>query len=529
MQRCAGTLLSRIENVKKLLADPRVDPAILNNTAVITAAVVGIADARKYHNIPDILEILLADSRIDPTAQNNEALRRAVKYKRHEVVDILLKDSRVQKSGGAEVARQTAADLSAAKAHNESKSGEVAHDGTMKIWRLNGLGNMEFTVADSYTYMYTYSFCEDFSRTAELVIQMTAPAGATFNIVSKSGISLTSCNVGVGGTGIVSSETYATFDGRSRRTLRIPFTDLGDFNPSLVQDIVFTQFSIFGDRLYTLHMISFDGPQHLTFCDLTLHKDGGPANYNSNGGAITFSVNPDAAERPKLAYKGHFCSLGRHQWRVYIPTRVEGDIASTAVFLYSSDYQEVDFELGYGSADRRAELNAQPDDLVAYLTTQAQDGKRVLMKGDHWYDLAFVLDVDSNGHFLIKWYINGVLTWQSLQGWGPLDLETGFRALVSLENLWWIGAADVTLGNPGPRKNRGLPAITATFDYYSFTPPSSTAPALLTTTRTITADHAWTEKNYIALCQDALTQYGEWHWKYGSSPSGQAQYQYPGQ
>ncbi|KAJ3152412.1 hypothetical protein HDU86_005592 [Geranomyces michiganensis] len=208
---------------------------------------------------------------------------------------------------------------------------------------------------------------------------------------------------------------------------------------------------------------------------------GGPANYSIQNGGITFTVGADTAERPKLAYKGMFFRTPKqhHQFRVYIPTRVEGDIASTAVFLYSTDYQEFDFEIGYGGADIRKELTAQPDDLIAFMTTQARDGvswnssdqARVLIKGDRWYDLAFDLDVDGSGHFLVKWYIDGVLTFQSQQRWGPRDMQNGFRALISLENLGWMGGGGGGAGAgvegkrwPGPNR-----VNTASFASYRFT------------------------------------------------------------
>ncbi|KAJ3017914.1 hypothetical protein HKX48_003283 [Thoreauomyces humboldtii] len=370
--------------------------------------------------------------------------------------------------------------------------GEIACDRTMEVWRSTKHG-LEFAVRDKDSYMYTYSFCEDFSRQAELLVRLTAPVGAVFTITAESGDK----KLGLGSKASVDSSKYVTFDDNATsRTLRIPFSDLTGFHPAKLTGVTFNQFSVFGDRHpYTLHEISFDGPEHLTFYDLfqtgavsddmsslnnwvDASQGGGPENYRVEDGKMVFSVDPDAAVRPKLRYKGYFGQPGRHEWRVYIPTRVRGDIVSASGFLYATDYKEFDFEIGYGAADVRASLNAQPDDLVAYLTTQATDGsswastdqRKVLMKGNKWSDLALDLSVDERGHYVVRWYIDGILQFTSQQRWGPKDLDRGFRSLVSLENLWWIGAEEGVTENPGPRRNRGRPPNTATFASYTFVP-----------------------------------------------------------
>jgi hypothetical protein len=46
-----------------------------------------------------------------------------------------------------------------------------------------------------------------------------------------------------------------------------------------------------------------------------------------------------------------------------------GDMASIGAF-YLNDTHELDFEVGYGRKNTRNELEAEPDDLIVYMTSQ---------------------------------------------------------------------------------------------------------------------------------------------------------------
>jgi hypothetical protein len=48
----------------------------------------------------------------------------------------------------------------------------------------------------------------------------------------------------------------------------------------------------------------------------------------------------------------------------------ECDKASIGAFLYYNDTHEIDFEIGYGTQSKRAELKAEADDLIVYMTSQ---------------------------------------------------------------------------------------------------------------------------------------------------------------
>jgi ankyrin repeat protein len=85
------TLQSTVENghteiVELLLKDGRADPSNKNNNAIISAC---------YNNHLDIIKMLLDDKRVDPTIYNNLPLQDVCEIGNVEVVKLLLADSRV--------------------------------------------------------------------------------------------------------------------------------------------------------------------------------------------------------------------------------------------------------------------------------------------------------------------------------------------------------------------------------------------------------------------------------------------------
>jgi hypothetical protein len=112
--------LNRLTILKYLLEDSRFNPAVNNNSALITAVKYvnkdivivllenpnidpssqdneAIVIAGKIFDI-DILAALLANPKVDPTARNNQAVINAVKHGNYDAIKILLNDVRVQKT-----------------------------------------------------------------------------------------------------------------------------------------------------------------------------------------------------------------------------------------------------------------------------------------------------------------------------------------------------------------------------------------------------------------------------------------------
>jgi ankyrin repeat protein len=77
--------VGHLERVKELLMNG-VDPSINNNWAISTACACGHAN---------IVEMLLRDERVNPADQNNRAIRSASYYGNTIIVKLLLQDGRV--------------------------------------------------------------------------------------------------------------------------------------------------------------------------------------------------------------------------------------------------------------------------------------------------------------------------------------------------------------------------------------------------------------------------------------------------
>ena len=99
-----GPLIWSLKNDKilaaiSLLKDPRIDPSIIDNSAIWTAS---------QNGYKEIVEMLLKDNRTDPSDHRNSAIRFASEYGRKEVVEVLLKDNRVDPSANNNYAIQYA-------------------------------------------------------------------------------------------------------------------------------------------------------------------------------------------------------------------------------------------------------------------------------------------------------------------------------------------------------------------------------------------------------------------------------------
>lgn len=77
---------NKLEIVKILLDDKRIDPSIKNNKAILVAV--------ENDNFPMIM-LLLTDTRVDPSDQNDKSLVLACTNGNYDIVKILLEDTRV--------------------------------------------------------------------------------------------------------------------------------------------------------------------------------------------------------------------------------------------------------------------------------------------------------------------------------------------------------------------------------------------------------------------------------------------------
>src|SRR3990172_5141711 len=78
---------SKIEMIKILLQDIKVDPSDQHNIAIIWASIKGLLDVAK---------LLLQDPRVDPSDQGDRAIILARNNRHIKVVELLLQDPRVK-------------------------------------------------------------------------------------------------------------------------------------------------------------------------------------------------------------------------------------------------------------------------------------------------------------------------------------------------------------------------------------------------------------------------------------------------
>jgi hypothetical protein len=176
------------------------------------------------------------------------------------------------------------------------------------------------------------------------------------------------------------------------------------------------------------------------FDDLTGWEDAtqvGNSNYWIENGNLNMFTNPNTWDRTKIKTASTF-STGTYTWRVFIPEMGAGDMASIGAFLYNNDTHELDFEVGYGKQIVRNELNAEADDLIAYMTSQANPFQsfRTKIKRGQWHIFTMELALNSNRKYQINWKINGVLSGATQLAYGT---NTKFKIFCSVENLTFIG------------------------------------------------------------------------------------------
>lgn len=210
-------------------------------------------------------------------------------------------------------------------------------------------------------------------------------------------------------------------------------------------------------------------------------------------------------------------TTGVYTWRVYVPMPdEEGASTGIGAFLYSPqstsdlDAREADFEIGWGTASAREQYNIPDGRLMCYMTVQRDDSSNTQhssvvfqpadpedhIKPDSWYILSLELREDTDGRYVVSWYIEREDR-PRLQGrpdykpnFGPSDLNfTEFTVHCSVENfpaLWigdnqpttdqvawfdWVSWEEVENGPVDPPETPELPTVTI------MAPPDFTAGA----------------------------------------------------
>ncbi|MFA9192076.1 hypothetical protein AAGV28_11920 [Flavobacterium sp. FZUC8N2.13] len=176
------------------------------------------------------------------------------------------------------------------------------------------------------------------------------------------------------------------------------------------------------------------------FNDLNEWEDAtqvGNPNYWIENSNLRIFTNPNTWERVKIKSVAAYAT-GSYSWRVFVPAMGEGDMASIGAFLYNNDTHELDFEIGYGDQVLREELNAAPDELIVYTTSQANPyhSFQSKLKRENWYTLTIDLSLNAKKKYVATWKIdNQILSTRTL----TYGTNTKFKIFCSVENLSFMG------------------------------------------------------------------------------------------
>jgi hypothetical protein len=162
----------------------------------------------------------------------------------------------------------------------------------------------------------------------------------------------------------------------------------------------------------------------------------GNQNYFIDNGNLNIFTHANTYDRTKIKSIASY-TTGTYTWKVYVPEMGAGDMCSIGAFLYSNDTHELDFEIGYGKQSERESLNALSDELIVYMTSQANPAQlyRKVIKRGQWYSLSIQLTLVNRNYFA-KWTINNEVLGATQLNYGT---KFKFKIFCSVENLSFMG------------------------------------------------------------------------------------------
>lgn len=178
------------------------------------------------------------------------------------------------------------------------------------------------------------------------------------------------------------------------------------------------------------------------------HQDNNPDNQCVlENGYLRIFTRANSVDRKKVRTVDRIYTTGRYTWRTHIPQTGKGDRCSIGSWIYHDDQHELDFEVGYGVDSVRRALNAAPNEMIAYMTSQAYPFSCVPVKiqtGWHLFEIDLTL---KDGNYHITWLIDKEPRHQLQLQFGK---EIAFHIFCSVENLNFIG------DRPAQQENSGL-------------------------------------------------------------------------
>ena len=176
-----------------------------------------------------------------------------------------------------------------------------------------------------------------------------------------------------------------------------------------------------------------------------------------DGKALKIYTQANSQQRKKVRTTKQYGS-GLYTWRTYISDLGEVERVSIGSWLWHDDEHELDFEVGSGTSDERKALQAADDEVIAYMTSQANPWlhQGIKIKKNAWH--IFQIDLKLvGGKYFATWLIDGVPYAAQQLVFGE---DYPFYIFCSTENLKFVG-------DTWPYKdNHGL------WDYVIYTPYS---------------------------------------------------------
>lgn len=167
------------------------------------------------------------------------------------------------------------------------------------------------------------------------------------------------------------------------------------------------------------------------------HQDDNPSQQcELKKGILKIFTRPQSWDRKKVRTETKSYTAGRYTWKTYIPQMGEKDQASVGSWIYCDDHHELDFEVGYGKAEVRKKLNAAPDEMIAYMTSQDFPFTSIPVKiktGWHIFEIDLAV---KDGKYYASWLIDKVTRHEMQLKYGT---EVSFYIFCSVENLKFIG------------------------------------------------------------------------------------------
>lgn len=163
-------------------------------------------------------------------------------------------------------------------------------------------------------------------------------------------------------------------------------------------------------------------------------------------GKLRIFTRSKSADRKKVRTINKIYTTGRYTWKTYISQMGVGDQSSIGSWIYCDNHHEIDFEVGYGKKKVRDELNAQTNEMIAYMTTQDHPYRSIPAKIKvGWH--VFEIDITSiDGKYKVDWYIDHKRVSSVQQFFGD---GIAFYIFCSVENLKFIGDSVASQDNYG--------------------------------------------------------------------------------